>query len=358
MNRKLLGSLQIIVLIFLAFVLYFSVILVINTLTDYRPLTGRISIHALQEPLPPVGKKAFSVLSWNIGYAGLGKDADFFYDGGHMVTPPKEQFDEYYRGIMQKLSSFDSVDFILLQEVDTFSTRSYHTNQFVDLERLFASRQGIFIKNYDVAFVPFPLLDPMARVVSGLCSFSSYPAEVADKVVFPGNFPWPERLFMPDRCFLSTWHRLPGGKSLVVINTHNSAFDDGSLRGSQLQRLGEYMQAIYDHGDYVIAGGDWNVNPPGFQIMTYRSGDPSFGIEIPSGRHGFMRPEFVAFDPEYPTNRDVSGPYRPGQTPATTIDFFVCSPNVRILDVKALYNNFEYSDHQPVYLRFELTGND
>ena len=64
--------------------------------------------------LPPV-KKEFTFLTWNIGYSGLGKNMDFFYEGGTRIKPEKKEFKGYLEGIFQYLLSMDSVDFILLQ---------------------------------------------------------------------------------------------------------------------------------------------------------------------------------------------------------------------------------------------------
>jgi hypothetical protein len=61
-----------------------------------------------------------------------------------------------------------------------------------------------------------------------------------------------------------------------------------------------------------------------------------------------------AYDRKIPTNRDVDEAFRPGFTPTTTIDYFVTSPNVSVIDVKAIESGFEFSDHQPVYMHIKL----
>ena len=39
-----------------------------------------------------------SFLIWNIGYAGLGKESDFFYDGGKMSIPTREMSQKNLQG--------------------------------------------------------------------------------------------------------------------------------------------------------------------------------------------------------------------------------------------------------------------
>jgi endonuclease/exonuclease/phosphatase family metal-dependent hydrolase len=342
--------------ILVVIIIYLAVILVFNTILDYKPLTSALIPDKQGESEPENDTVPLGILSWNIGYGGLGKASDFFYDGGSMTRPGKDDFTLNWQGILSKLASLDTVDFLMLQEVDTASYRSYGENQYEAVAEVLEDHGRLFAKNYDVAFVPLPVFRPMARVTSGLAFFSRYFCPSASMVVFPGNYSWPMGLFMPDRCFIKACIQLPDGKKLVLINTHNSAFDDGALRNRQLEVLYTIMQESYEQGDYVIAGGDWNMNPAGFNEKGFLSDDAGFSI---AGLQGVSGPDTswtVAYDPAYPTNRDVSGPYSRGNSPTTIIDFFICSPNIDVLESRTLYNHFEYSDHHPVYLRFSLNN--
>ncbi|MEN8223913.1 MAG: endonuclease/exonuclease/phosphatase family protein [Bacteroidota bacterium] len=354
MRKYLITGLKISMAIIILIVAYFVGVLIINTAYDYKPITHKLAIAEQYNAAAVPIKTRYSMLSWNIGYAGLGSESDFFYDGGDMVKPCRRDYDRYYQGILNKIVAFDSLDFILLQEVDTASARSYYINQYADISQILMSYQGTYVKNYDAFFVPLPAFNPMGQVVSGLASFSVYPLSDACIQVFPDNYPWPKNLFMPDRCFMCISTKLSSGNNLHVINTHNSAFDDGSLRITQLKILFKHMKTLYDHGDYVIAGGDWNINPPGYSNLPFLSDDISFSLNFSTTLFTENPDWKVVFDENYPSNRDVSIPYTNAHTPATIIDYFLCSPNVRVLESKTLYNNFQYSDHQPVYLSVSL----
>ena len=60
-----------------------------------------------------------SVLSWNIGYAGLGEKSDFFMDGGNEVAAAdKAQVEEYLKGIYSTVYKGENApDLVMLQEV-------------------------------------------------------------------------------------------------------------------------------------------------------------------------------------------------------------------------------------------------
>ena len=60
----------------------------------------------------------YTALNWNIGYAGLDKDEDFFMDGGKMVLPlDKAHVEENIKNITQIIKD-ENADVTLLQEVD------------------------------------------------------------------------------------------------------------------------------------------------------------------------------------------------------------------------------------------------
>ena len=119
---KLIVRLIVFAIAFIA--LYLAIIIVWGTLTDYKPddITElEIGGNAVSGELTD---STFTFLSWNIGFCGLGSEMDFFYDGGEMVRPTKQLIDKYTNGILDYLQSVDSLDFILLQEVDKNSART------------------------------------------------------------------------------------------------------------------------------------------------------------------------------------------------------------------------------------------
>lgn len=354
MKKGIRIGIRIIALIFILMLIYLLSVIAINVCSNYRPENSSLTGSFTGKQIDTIGEDVFSVLTWNIGYGGLGENADFFYDGGRMVYPGRAEYQASFKGILNKINAFDSLDFLLLQEVDSSSRRSYYEDQQNTISDHLKHHHSLYAKYYDVLFIPIPLLKPLSKVSSGLSLFSRYVPAKAGIVVFPGNYEWPKNLFTPDRLFMYCEYTLASGKKLHLVNTHNSAFDDGSLRKQQIGILWDYMQQWYRQGDYVIVGGDWNVNPRGYQNTNFASGDRTHAVPF-DWQHQINDPEWTfAYDPQYPTNRDVSDQYHHPDTPTTIIDYFVCSPNIEALNVKTHHDGFRYSDHQPVYLRFKL----
>jgi endonuclease/exonuclease/phosphatase family metal-dependent hydrolase len=68
----------------------------------------------------------------------------------------------------------------------------------------------------------------------------------------------------------------------------------------------------------------------------------------------FMPPGWKwVYDPDTPTNRALNEPYHPNIR-VRLIDFYLVSPNVDALEVETRDMRFRHSDHQPVWLRFQM----
>ena len=191
----------------------------------------------------------------------------------------------------------------------------------------------------------------MGKVLAGMMTFSAFEPVASVRVGFSVNYEWPTRIFNLKRCFILQRFPAQNGKELVLINTHNSAFDKGNMRQAQLETLRQTALEEFDKGNWVIIGGDWNMNPPGFEPNKISSGDKTFTIDVGKIPGSFMPEGWKwVFDPEKPTNREVVASYEKGNTPTTIIDFFLLSPNVQVIEVSARYQSFASSDHHPAHL--------
>lgn len=357
MKKAIIRVLQVLFIPILIFGLYVLGIIVYGTVTDYQP-EETILLNYWGTTDETISTNNFSFLIWNIGYAGLGEKEDFFYDGGEKVRPSKEQHDIYLNGIERTLGEFAGTDFIMIQEIDTSSKRSYYTNE---LHRIAASLPGYvytYATNYQVGFIPEPLFgsptNALGAVQAGLGTYSKYTPSSATRLQFPGEFPWPKKVFFLDRCMLVMRFPVMNGKELLVINTHNSAYDsDGKLKGQEMDYLKNFVTTEYEKGNYVVVGGDWNQNPPSFPQNHFNQGKEAYDQGIIAA--DFMPEGWTfAFDMSYPTNRNLKTAYVSGETTTDLIDYFLLSPNVELMGVKTIDMQFSYSDHQPVKMEVRL----
>lgn len=341
-------------LFIIAVIYLFAIYIFFLLITDYNP----DRIESIEFKPVSVNTKVenrdISILTWNIGYAGLSKEMDFFYEGGKKVKPDLITYQKSLNGILNTLSNYSYVDFMLLQEVDVFSKRSFFVNQNSLIAKYMPDFNITFAKNYDVQFVLLPVYAPMGRVKAGLLTLSKYSPSDVKRIAFTANFPFPKNLLMLDRCFMVNRYPLMNGKQLIIINTHNSTFDGGLLSKQELLELKDFVVNEYEAGNYIIVGGDWNTNPPDFKetLMFSNNKIKYLNNEIPQK---FM-PEGWKWvsDRTTPTNRNVDEPYNNKTTLTTVIDFFLVSPNIETLSIRNIDLQFENSDHNPVLMQVRL----
>lgn len=338
----------------LAIILIFAGFLGYMTLKDFRP--ARMEKVDLIATKDGAGKLSdtLSFYTWNIGYAGLGAEQDFFFDGGKMVRPSKDLQKKYLDGIISTLESIDTTDFILLQEVDRNSKRSYFKDQVSPIVQACDGYAAGFSYNYRSRFVPQPVSNPYGRCFSGILTLARIAPVSANRFSLAPDASWPTGLFMLKRCFMEFRYLLKNGKELVVINQHLSAYDDGTVKQRQMDTLRVKLLNEYKKGNYVVVGGDWNQYPPGYK-PTLRKKD---NIIEKSVDHNYPEEGWKwAFDESIPTNRKLYEPFVKGQTDEVLIDYFLVSPNIDVLSVKGVDLGFKDSDHQPVYVKLTIKQN-
>lgn len=351
--------------VFIFILLYVVIVLIHGTATDYQPDAEiELSIDQKSTTATIADSAELSFLLWNIGYAGLGKESNFFYEdggmlrsAGKMVRAPKEVVEKNLDSILAMVGRWKvQSDFILLQEVDQKAKRSYYSNQYQALQEILGAYSSSFATNYKAARVPVPIAEPwkaMGQVHSGLATFSKYQIQSAKRYQFPGKYGWPTRIFQLDRCMAVHRLKVANGKELVLINSHNSAYDGGKLKKEEMLFLKEFVEKEYEKGNYIIVGADWNQCPPNFRADLFPGGSKGY-------YPGNIAPEFLAEDWVWAadfltaTNRENTEVYRGKSTAKTVIDYFLLSPNLQLKKVQGIDNDFESSDHQAVWMQLIL----
>ncbi len=346
-------------------VLFFGLLLAFLTITEYRPEDiETVSVDNEQERQVNQGEQ-ISLMTFNIGYAGLGRDEDFVLDGGEKGRPDsKEVVEDYFSGITSILDD-NYADIYLFQEVDLQSRRSYYINQVDALKNHLGDQYSSnFAYNFNAVFVPFPisLTDYLGPVESGLQTFSRFQIDATERQQFPGNFSWPMRVANLKRAMVV--NRMPvenSDKEFVVVNLHMSAYDsDGNLRGQEMAFLKTFLEDENSQGNYVVIGGDFNQTFPGAVGAFPAIQDDEHGayyvahaIEEDYLPDGY---QFI-YDANNPTGRSLYTAYTDEFLSGTqyyVIDGFIVSNNIQVDLIETIDYEFLYSDHNPVRLEITL----
>ncbi|MCF8368992.1 MAG: endonuclease/exonuclease/phosphatase family protein [Bacteroidales bacterium] len=335
------------------FVFYLVGVIIYSLITAFHPDEEEVLIANKNSDKGINALDTLTALSWNIGYAGLGKEMDFFYEEGKKVKPTAEEHNKYLTGIGDFIQKQSNIDFGFFQEVDFKSNRSYKTNEYDYLQKRLADHSSVFALNYKAGFVPVPLYNPMGKVNSGMAFFSKYRLAESKRLSTPGKHKWPKQMYLLKRCFIVNRINLENEKELVLFNIHNSAFgDEKDFRKAELEMLKKLVLEEYEKGNYVLVGGDWNQNPPGMEVTVIGK---YISKEVWPVSPDFMPAGWTwAFDNSLPTNRDVNKPFDFTRTTTTILDYFLSSPNVEVIEIQTFDLEFKDSDHQPVMLTFKL----
>ena len=319
-------------------------------------------------------EKNYSALTYNIGLGAYTPDFSFFMDGGKSSwAKSKDSVKETIKGAGELVASKDS-DFALIQEIDLDATRSYHVNEYSILKETIPAYNCVFAQNYDSEFQFYPFTQPQGKSKAGLALFSKYPITGYLRRSFPISTSF-TKFFDLDRCYSISRVPVDNGKELVIFELHMSAYGNSdAIREGQIRMLSEDMQKEYEAGNYVICGGDFNHDLKAADTQS-KASDASNNTQTDSGdsaepeswAYPFPRselPEHFSFCQEHLSEdqknnlwnsaRNADMEYVPGETYTVTLDGFIISDNVECTKYENVNTGYSYSDHDPVYMEFQL----
>jgi endonuclease/exonuclease/phosphatase family metal-dependent hydrolase len=343
----------------LAAIFYVGGMLLFLKITEYRPKPIEdIAVVGAKTPIEGtnvISDSTFTFLIWNLGYGGLGAEVDFFYDGGKMVTSPKEHVEKNNRGMVELLKQNQDADFIMLQEADRNSKRSWRIDQVAEFANALPEYNYAFAPNYVVKYVPFPFLDPMGDIYGGIVTYSKHTPVETERVALPNITDFPRYLVYLKRCLMLQRYKLASGKDLVIINAHFEAYDAGGLvKKEQRAVTKKKLEAEYAKGNYVVLGCDWNIAPPGFNVHTWEHKKLTDELYLMNNDSVIVPGWHYVYDPTTATNRKNETSYTEGETYKTIIDYYYVSPNIQVDSIHGIDLHFAYSDHNPVRMKITL----
>lgn len=319
-------------------------------------------------------EKNYSALTYNIGFGAYTPDFSFFMDGGKSSwAKSKDSVKETIKGAGELVASKDP-DFALVQEIDLDATRSYHVNEYSILKENIPAYNCVFAQNYDSAFLFYPFTQPHGKSKAGLALFSKYPITGSLRRSFPISTSF-TKFFDLDRCYSISRVPVDNGKELVIFELHMSAYGNSdAIREGQIRMLSEDMQKEYEAGNYVICGGDFNHDLKAADTQS-KASDASNNTQTDSGdsaepeswAYPFPRselPEHFSFCLDqlsedeknnlWNSARNADMEYVHGETYTVTLDGFIISDNVECTKYENVNTGYSYSDHDPVYMEFQL----
>lgn len=302
--------------------------------------------------------KTYTAYIHNLGFGAYTQDFTFFMDGGTQSwAESEESVIECINKGAQTAEKYNP-DFILFQEVDFDSTRSYHIDQRQMLEEHFSSYSGAFAVNYDSAFLMYPLTQPHGASKAGILTLSRYNILSALRRSLPISESVSKFLDL-DRCYSVSRIPVKNGKELVIYNVHLSAYGGSDeIRTAQMTMLFDDIRNEYEKGNYCLCGGDFNHDFTGDSTQKLNGGQTAdFGWAQPFPID--MLPDCIIRCDNYstenliPTCRNCDIPYEAGND-TFIVDGFLVTDNIEVTRLENIQTDFEFSDHNPVFIEFSL----
>lgn len=352
MKKKIIKVLCIVLAAIVLAVLSYLIYVVLSYHRIDNNLT--LEIEGTATSMAPIDTE-LSLLTYNIGFGAYSADYSFFMDGGeHSRALSKDAVFHNTNGAVDVISKTNP-DLVLLQEVDTDGTRSYHVNQKNLIADKFSGFDSVFAENYDSPYFLYPFHEPIGANKSGILTLSRFDIESSTRISLPVEKSV-SKYFDLDRAYSMSIIKTDGGKDLVLYNVHLSAYTtDGTISEDQLKILSDDMQKQYEKGNYIIAAGDFNKD---------MLGDSSKYFERPSGEYNWAAPFNDSLLPQgiksysgsnVPSCRNAETAFKGDGTDfVLSVDGVLVSDNIEVLSCETVDTSFAYSDHNPVNLKFIL----
>ena len=357
MKNKVKKILKVLLIVLLAFIVV-AAGYVIYVFASYKRIEDNLALEVhnegIVEDFVEVGRE-YSIQTYNIGFGAYLQDYSFFMDGGKSSWAESE---EVLVDNINNIGSFladEDLDFIYLQEVDIGGTRTYHVNEAAIIRAHLGDESNVFAMNYDSPFLFWPVYEPHGANRSGIMTVSRVGIESALRRSLPVSTSL-KKVVDLDRCYCISRIPVENGKYLCLYNLHLSAYGtDDSVRQAQRDMLFADLAQDIAAGNYIICGGDYNHNMRQGELtgnIPAWAGPFPFD-ELPSGmRAGYIDAEET--DIAHDTCRNSNEPYTPGHTFTVMADGFLVSDNITVHTYRTVDTQFLYSDHDPVYMTFEL----
>lgn len=329
-------------------------------LSTYHPAAVEsVVVHnASDAPILEPGRR-LKILSWNVQFMAGNENNHFFYDDGPDPWPDVDTVDRVTRQVARFIEQQDP-DVVLLQEVDDVATRTHLKDQAQALlQQLPQYTSHVETFYWKAAYVPHPAI--RGRVGMKLVVLSKYAIRDATRRALSAitTDDIVTRQFNLKRAMLEVRLPVESADELVLINTHLSAFAQGSdTMARQIDQIMTRLQALPAGARWVM-GGDFNLLPNDAALSAYNE------LRSHYNEKGTELYPLIKTYPSIPALADIEtnpepwytymSPQDPQRRPNRTIDYIFHSPALKVESGEVLRGDaIPLSDHLPVIIEFTL----
>ncbi|MEM6300314.1 MAG: endonuclease/exonuclease/phosphatase family protein [Pseudomonadota bacterium] len=299
------------------------------------------------------------ILSWNVQFMAGNDNNHFFYDDGPDPWPDADTVAAVTRRVADFIAAEDP-DLVMLQEVDDEATRTHMQDQ-TELLRQYLPQYAAYTETFywKAAYLPHPAIN--GRVGMKLVVLSKFKINEATRYALSAitSDDVLTRQFNLKRAMLQVQLPIDDGRELILIDTHLSAFAQGSnTMEVQVGQVLERLAALPEETPWVL-GGDFNLLPNDDALTSYtelRSSYNEQGTELyPLISRYPSIPSLTAIEENPESSYTYMSPQDPLRQPDRTIDYIFYSPLLAVNRGEVLRGDAKpLSDHLPVLIEIVL----
>ena len=209
-----------------------------------------------------------NVMTWNIRY-GAGRIPWFEDSCGDRVHMTQSEVQSNLQGIISFLNnSEDSIDILLLQEVDVSSKRSAYMDQVQYLLDNTYFNYGAYGSMWQSDFIPS---GGLGKVDVGVAILSRWKLSELERIQLPLREDQPsyEKYFYLRRCIVKAKLNVPNWDDLYIVNIHAASFSTDDTKQKHILEYRNLLDGLHNDGYKFVTGGDLNAIPPGAQKYDF-----------------------------------------------------------------------------------------
>jgi len=229
--------------------------------TQFEELEDAVLYQANHPFSPMVRVDTLTAMTWNIRFAA-GRNTPWFGDScGDRVLLTEAEVTAGLENLAAAINRIQP-DILLLQEVDVKSKRTAYIDQVRWLLDHTFLNFAAYASSWQAQWIPS---DGLGRMDMGNAILSRWPILEAERIQLAqrGDQDALTRYFYLQRCILKTRIALPDHDQFFVLNMHADAFSTDETKRKHIERFKRELDGLDTSQALFIAGGDFNMLPPG-----------------------------------------------------------------------------------------------
>ena len=250
----------------LAVIFLFSCRLPVTTFDDTEEA---VAYKATQlSPAPEEHVDSLKVMTWNIRY-GAARIPWYEDSCGDRVHMTESEVTTHLDSIIEYINSdSDTIDILLLQEVDVSSKRSSYVDQVEYILEKTHFNYAAYGAMWKSDIIPS---GGLGKVDVGVAILSRWKLSKAERIQLPlrEDQAFYEKYFYLRRCMVKAKVEVPGWDNFYAIDIHAVSFSTDETKQKHIVEYKKELDKIYNSGFDFVTGGDLNAIPPGALKFDY-----------------------------------------------------------------------------------------